>query len=233
MNQLQKLKQELLKLADTKRAESSTRFFKTGKGEYSEGDVFIGIRVPVLREVAKEFKDMNRKSVEKLLKNEIHEYRFIALIILTIQFNEGNKEEKKEITKFYLEHTRQINNWDLVDISAPQILGTYLLTKNKAILQKLVVSKLLWERRIAIVSSHAFIKKGIFDVTITLAEKLLNDKEDLMHKATGWMLREMGKRNKKTLVQFLDKYSKVMPRTMLRYSIEHFSQEERKHYMKK
>jgi len=219
--------------ADPVHAEKLQGFFKTGKGEYGEGDIFIGVKVPVLRSIAKKYTDLKLTTIHSLLQSKIHEYRFIALLILIHQFNEGNIQEKKEIVDFYIKHTTRINNWDLVDISAPQIVGSYYLGKNSSRIQQLAKSPRLWDRRIAIVSTHTFIKQNEFALTLNIVKHLLKDKEDLIHKACGWMLREVGKRNKQELVGFLDEYCTVMPRTMLRYSLEHFSQEERTKFMKR
>lgn len=209
------------------------RFFKTGKGQYGEGDIFWGLTVPQSRSIAKKYQDLNLSEVKQLLESPVHEVRLIALLILVEQFITGDVIRQRLVSSFYLKNTPFINNWDLVDLTASKILGTWLLDKAPTTLYKLVKSKNLWERRIAIVSTYAFIKADNFEHTLKLAEILLNDQHDLMQKASGWMLREMGKRSKADLTNFLDKYSKKMPRTMLRYAIEKFSEEERRNYLKK
>ncbi|HSX58374.1 MAG TPA: DNA alkylation repair protein [Candidatus Saccharimonadales bacterium] len=232
MNSLD-LKKELKKLSSEKKAKASAWFFKTGLGQYGEGDLFIGVTVPEQRKIAKVFKDLPLAEVEKLLKSPIHEERLVSLLILNGQFAKGNKTIKKEIYKFYLANTQFVNNWDLVDSSASYIVGTYLLDKPREILYKLAKSPSLWERRISIISTLAFIVKGESSDTLKIAEVLLNDKEDLMHKAVGWMLREVGKRvSREELVSFLNKHYKNMPRTALRYAIEHFPEAERQKYLK-
>lgn len=208
-------------------------FFKTGKGQYGEGDKFLGVVVPDTRKVAKANKMLPFDELEKLLKNEYHECRLCALLILVERFKKAGEDEQTEIVDFYLSQTQWINNWDLVDLTAYNIVGEYLLDKDRAILYQLADSDLLWDQRIAIVSTMAFIRKGDLDDTFALSERLLMHKHDLMQKAVGWMLREAGKRDKDKLCQFLDRNHKIMPRTMLRYSIEKFELEERAHYMKK
>lgn len=217
---------DLQKLANKERAEHSARYFKTGKGEYGEGDVFAGLTVPQVREVAKKYKDLPLKEVEELLHSKIHEYRLTALIILTY------KKLSKEIVDLYLRNTKYINNWDLVDLSSHEILGTWLLDKPRDILYKLAKSKNIWERRISIISTFAFLRKKGLDDSMKLAEMLLHDEHDLMQKAVGWALREVGKRDEKVLVDFLAKHYKTMPRTTLRYAIEKFSPDRRKKYLK-
>lgn len=222
----------LQKLANKKRAEGSARFFKTGKGEYGEGDVFIGITVPVLNGVAKQFRDLPISQIAKLLKNKIHECRFTALNILVLQYERGNEEQKKKIFEFYLTQTKRINNWDLVDTSAPYIVGDFLLTKkSRTLLYTFAKSKFLFERRIAVVATYAFIKDGQFSDILKLTKLLIRDGEDLMHKACGWMLREVGKKDKKVLVDFLEIEKGNLPRTTLRYAIERFTPSERKYFM--
>lgn len=208
-------------------------FFKTGKGQYGEGDKFLGVVVPDTRKVAKANKNLPFEELKKLLRNEYHECRLCALLILVERFKKAKEKEKKEIVDFYLSQTKHINNWDLVDLSSYNIIGEYLMDKDRAILYKLAESDLLWDQRIAIVSTMAFVRRGDVDDTFALSEKLLHHTHDLMHKAVGWLLREAGKRDKEKLCAFLDCYHKMMPRTMLRYSIEKFEPEERAHYMKK
>ncbi len=208
------------------------RFFKTGPGEYGEGDRFIGVKVPVIRQVAKEFKNLPLAEIECLLHSEIHEERLLALVILVNQFEKGDDITRKPIYSLYLANTRYINNWDLVDLSAPQIVGGYLENRSRKPLDRLAKSSSLWERRISIVATHWFIRQGDFADTLRIAEKLLNDREDLIHKAVGWMLREVGKRDVVILEEFLGEHCRVMPRTMLRYAIERFPEEKRRGYLK-
>jgi len=229
---LSKIKKELKSLASKKDAQILQRFFKTGKGEYGEGDIFLGIRVPVQRQVVKKYWQMDLREVEVLLKSKIHEYRLVALLILVKKFEQGNEKTKKKIFNLYLKNTKYINNWDLVDLSAPNIVGTYLLDKDRDILYKLAESQSLWERRISILATYTFIKQGEYQDTLKISEVLLKDKHDLIHKAVGWMLRELGKRIDQTIEEkFLKKYYKSMPRTMLRYAIERFSEKKRKKYL--
>ncbi len=231
MDQAQQIIEEAKRLGDNKIAEHSARFFKTGPGEYGEGDKFIGIRVPVIRELAKKHKSSSLKTVSLLLESEWHEIRLLALIMLSEQFKKADDELQKVIFDFYLSRTRLVNNWDLVDSSAHHIVGGYLLDKDRSILYALAESKNLWERRIAMMATFTFIRQNQFEDTLKLAEKLLHDKEDLIHKVCGWMLREMGKRNPTQLKTFLDQHVKDMPRTMLRYAIEKMTPEERQRYL--
>ncbi|MFQ5974984.1 MAG: DNA alkylation repair protein [Candidatus Hydrothermarchaeales archaeon] len=230
---LDQLKEDLLKLENPEKAKILSRFFKTGKGQYGEGDVFLGIKVPEQRKLAKKYKDLTLKDLQKLLKSKIHEHRLTALIILVNKFKKADEPGKKEIFNFYLKNTKNINNWDLVDGSAPNITGDYLLEKDKSILYKLAESDNLWERRIAILSTFRFIKNNEFEDALKISKMLLNDDHDLMHKAVGWMLREIGKRDLEKEEQFLKKHCKEMPRTMLRYAIEKFDENKRKAYLKK
>lgn len=227
----------LQKVARKDKAEFLPRFFKTGKGEYGEGDVFLGVTVPDTRKIAKEFLHIDLEEMVSLLKSKIHEERLAALLILVEKYEKAKKKkdsnEQKEIVDFYLKNKNGINNWDLVDLSAPKILGNFLLENDRKILYEYVHSLRLWDRRIAVVSTYAFIQNMQFQDTFKLCEQLLNDKHDLMHKACGWMLREIGKRDEKALEQFLKKNAQRMPRTMLRYAIERFPEEKRKAYLKK
>ncbi len=207
------------------------RFFKTGPGQYGEGDRFIGVKVPATRKVAKEFGNLPVPEVESLLHSDIHEERLLALVILVARFQKGDGAARKSIYNLYLANTRLINNWDLVDLSAPQIVGGYLESRNRRPLDRLAKSASLWERRISVVATHWFIRCGDFADTLRIAEKLLGDKEDLIHKAVGWMLREVGKRNTAALEEFLGKHCAIMPRTMLRYAIERFTEEKRQKYL--
>jgi 3-methyladenine DNA glycosylase AlkD len=224
---------EIKKLSSPVRAKTSQWFFKTDPGQYGHGDVFVGLTVPEMRTLAKKYLDLKLSDIQKLLKSKIHEYRFIALVILTMQFKKTDAPGKNKLVGFYLENTKNINNWDLVDTSAPYILGEFLLDKPRQVLYTLARSQDLWEKRIAIVSTQQFIKNNQFEDTIKISEILLDDKHDLIHKAVGWMLREMGKKDEKTLTKFLDKYSKKMPRTALRYAIERLSERQKKLYMKR
>ncbi len=212
-------------------AEHSQRFFKTGEGEYGEGDQFLGIRVPVLRKHVRMFEETPLRTVERLLGSKFHEERLFALLLLVRKFSKGADDERSEIYQTYLSNTRYINNWDLVDSSAPQIVGAYLEHKNREVLYALAGSDDLWERRIAILSTFHFIRSNDFDDALNLSRLLLNDREDLIHKAVGWMLREIGKRDKAIESSFLQTHYKRMPRTMLRYAIEKFPERERKLYL--
>ncbi len=208
------------------------RFFKTGKGQYGEGDVFIGLRVPQTRVIAKKYRDLPLLEIEKLLDSPIHEHRLCAVIIMTERAKRAKDDsEKEDLYQLYLRRSDRINNWDIIDISCGHVVGGYLLDKPRDQLYKLVKSKVMWERRIAIISTSRFIADGQVDDTFELAEKLLRDDQDLIHKATGWMLREAGKRDELRLKDFLDQYAAVMPRTMLRYSLEKLHPADKAHYM--
>jgi 3-methyladenine DNA glycosylase AlkD len=207
------------------------RYFKTGPGQYGEGDKFIGVRVPVIRNAAAEFKDLPLPEVECLLHSEIHEERLAALVILVLQAAKADAKTRRQIFDLYLANTKHINNWDLVDISAPQIVGAYLAEKSRKPLDRLAASPRLWERRIAILATFHFIRAGEFDDTLRIAERFLADREDLIHKAVGWMLREVGKRDVAVLESYLGRHCRIMPRTMLRYAIERLSEKKRKVYM--
>ena len=213
------------------------RFFKTSKGEYGYGDVFLGVTVPQTRKIANEYKDLSLSQIDKLMAPKFHEVRFCGLVILTLQFKSSSESTvHKKIFDFYLKQVKaeRVNNWDLVDVSAP-IIGQYLigLGSSNQLLFKLARSKSLWQRRVAIVFTFAFIREAIPQPTLVIAQVLLRDEQDLIHKATGWMLREMGKRNPIELRRFLEKNVSVMPRTMLRYAIEKFSETERKKWLGK
>lgn len=232
MPTLTQLQQELTSLANPKKAKDLSWFFKTGKGEYGEGERFLGITVPRQRQVAKKYIHISLTDIEKLLKSPFHEYRLTALMILVEKFKKSEDFEKKKIFDFYLAHTDRINNWDLVDCSARHIMGGYLSNKPHTILLKLAGSKNIWERRIAVISTLHFICEGRHEEIFLVAEKLLKDKEDLIHKAVGWMLREVGKRCSEEIEEsFLKKHYKIMPRTMLRYAIERFPEEKRLKYL--
>lgn len=225
---LKELKKDLRDLADTKRVADYQRFFKTGKGDYGEGDIFMGVKVPNLRKVTKKYKDLSIPEISELVSSPIHEERMCALIIMTLRY----PEDKDTFYKLYLKNTQFINNWDLVDVTCPRIVGDYLLDKPRDILYKMAKSKNLWEKRIAIISTFMFIKNDDFDDTLELSEILLTDSHDLIHKAVGWTLREVGNRAKVVETEFLKVHYKTMPRTMLRYAIEKFPEPERKKYLK-
>lgn len=231
-----KLIEELKLYKDAERAKSSERFFKTGPGEYGEGDKFWGVKVPDLRRVAKKFyRDCPVAEAFELLKNEVHEVRLTALFVLVYKFEKVAQAEREKIAKLYLENARRVNNWDLVDSSAPHILGQYLLERvdERKVLYDLVVSEDLWERRIAVLATFRLINHGDFADFLRLAETLLEDEHDLIHKAVGWGLREVGKRDMAVLESFLEKNIEGMPRTMLRYAIEKMGEVKRKAYLKR
>ena len=224
---------KLKEVADLEKAKLLQRFFKTEKGEYGEGDVFLGIVVPELRKIAKEFCDLNLNEIQELLDSKIHEKRMIGLFILIKKYDKADELLKKQIFEFYIKSAKnnKINNWDLVDLSAPNIVGNYLIDKNRNVLYKLVISSSLWEKRIAVLATFSFIREGDFSDSLKISKILLGDKHDLIHKAVGWMLREIGKRDVKVLEGFLKENYKIMPRTMLRYAIEKFPEEKRKSYL--
>lgn len=227
------LQKQLREQASTERAVGSLRFFKTGPGEYGEGDQFLGLTVPQVRVIVRQTDDLAEKAVLTLLQSEWHEERLLALLILVRRFEKARKDEavRERIVALYLKHTRWINNWDLVDTSAPLILGEWLLTHDREALNPLAESKSLWEQRIAVLATLAFIRKGEFDDTLRLCERFLTHEHDLMHKACGWMLREAGKRDVAVLRAFLDRHAKAMPRTMLRYAIEKLPEADRRGYL--
>jgi len=229
------LEKVLKEKANPEKAKLLQRFFKTGKGDYGEGDIFLGIMVPIQRKISKEFLYITINDIQELLDSKVHEKRMIGLFILIEKYKKADEKQKKEIYEFYLKNARKnnINNWDLVDLSAPNIVGNYLLDKNRKILYNLVKSKNLWEKRIAIISTFTFIRQDDFNDSLKISQILLSDSHDLIHKAIGWMLREIGKRDKKILEDFLKKNYKKMPRTMLRYAIEKFPESERKMWLKK
>ena len=212
------LQKDLRKLANPEKAKILQGFFKTGRGEDGEGDIFLGITVPEQRKIAIRFKTLDIRDIQKLLDNKIHEQRLVALLILVEQYKKANDLVKKKIFDFYLTNTKKINNWDLIDLSAEKILGEYLLNKDKSIIYKLVKSGNIWERRIAVMTTFQFIKNRQYEATLRVAKILLSDKHDLIQKAVGWMLREIGKRDLKVEEEFLKKNYKMMPRTMLRYA---------------
>jgi 3-methyladenine DNA glycosylase AlkD len=232
MMDYQEINQHLLSLADQDFADHSQRFFKTAPGEYGYGDRFLGIRVPIIRQQVKRYQTASLTTSSRLLKSDYHEIRLFALLLLVEQFSRADEKRQLKIYDLYLANTRYINNWDLVDSSAHKIVGPYLENRDRAILQTLARSKSLWERRIAIIATFHFIRINQLDDSLDIAEQLLHDKEDLIHKAVGWMLREIGKREKNVEIAFLNKHYKSMPRTMLRYSIEKFSPRERNNYLR-
>ena len=223
---------KLKSLASPAAAKAATRFFKTGPGQYGEGDTFIGIKVPMLRTMSREFRAMPLNEIGTLLNSPIHEERHLALMVLVLQVARCDDAQRKQVFDFYLRNTQFINNWDLVDCSAPQIVGGHLLTNPRKPLFRLARSKMLWERRIAIVSTQHFIRHGDFGETLAVSLMLLKDQEDLIHKATGWTLREVGKKDQSVLEAFLDQHGAAMPRTMLRYAIERFSPTQRRAYLR-
>jgi 3-methyladenine DNA glycosylase AlkD len=228
------IKQQLLALGSPSKAEHASYFFKTGKGQYGEGDRFIGCTVPETRGVAKIFNHTPLSELKILLEDDIHECRLCALVILVAQFQKADEVTQRELVDFYLAHTHRINNWDLVDLSCYHILGEWLKEKHdRSILYSLAKSDMLWEQRIAIVSTMAFIRNNDFADTLKLSHFFLTHKHDLMHKACGWMLREACKRNEAVLIDFLNKNYTQMPRTMLRYAIERLSPEQKSHYMRR
>ncbi len=228
---LKEIRKELKKEANKEQAVILQRFFKTGKGEYGEGDKFYGIKVPVQRRIARKHRDISLKEIQGLLNSPVHEERLVSLFILVDQYSKGDDKTKEKLFHFYLKNTKKINNWDLVDLSAPKIVGAHLLNRDKGILFKLAVSSNLWEKRISILSTYTFIKARYFKTTFRIAEILLNDDHDLIHKGVGWMLREAGNQNLDEEEKFLKKYYKQMPRTMLRYAIEKFPERKRKAYL--
>ena len=229
---IEKIRKELGKYSSKKQAKILQGFFKTGPGEYAEGDCFIGVKVPQIRTVVKKFKDISFKEVSVILKSKIHEERLAALLILVSKYAKGYNFERERIYELYLKHTKYINNWDLVDLSAEHIVGSFLMDKGKKPIYDLAKSKVLWERRIAMLATFHYIKNNSFSDALKIAKILLFDEEDLIRKAVGWMLREIGKRDLITEEKFLKKYYKKMPRTMLRYAIEKFSESKRQSYLK-
>ena len=223
--------QELLSVANPEKASFLQRFFKTGEGQYAEGDLFLGLVVPLTRSIAKANKNTPLSEIELLIQSKYHEARLCALLILVEQFKKATEPKRGVLYDFYLNHIDYINNWDLVDISCPYIVGNYLLDKDRSRLYELAESKHLWSQRIAVVSTIAFIRKGEFLDTFALAGKLLNHEHDLMHKAIGWMLREVGKKDRASLTDFLERNASLMPRTSLRYAIEHYPETDRKSFL--
>ena len=231
-NSLEEIQKKLQELGNKEKAIKHQSFFKTGPGEYGEGDIFIGVTVPELRKLEKEYKTIPLREVKQLLHSSIHEERLLSLFLLIHRYSKGDESEKKRIYELYLKDTKFINNWDLVDSSAGHIVGAFLFGKSKKPLYDFVKSENLWERRISIISTFYFIKRNQFSDTLKISKVLLSDKEDLIHKAVGWMLREVGKRDISVEENFLKKHYKNMPRTMLRYAIEKFPEPKRQRYLK-
>ena len=226
---------EVIKLlkeqADPEKAKHSTRFFKSGPGEYGEGDKFLGIKVPDQRKIAKKYRDLPAEEIEKLLQNEFHEVRLTAVMLMTYKVEKGGQEELEEMTQLYLENLPAMNNWDIVDSSCHKILGPFLENKERDLLYDFARSDDLWKKRIAMITCYHFIKQEDFEDALNIAEILVNDEHDLIHKAVGWMLREVGNRDLETEEEFLKKYYQNMPRTMLRYAIEKFEEPLRLKYL--
>lgn len=229
---LKAVRDRLKAYADPADKQPLQRFFKTGPGEYAEGDLFLGVRVPATRKIAREFRDLSLADLQQLLASKIHEERLLALLILTEQFRKGSADAQTQIYQLYLANMQQINNWDLVDISAEHIVGAYLRQRSRQPLYQLAQSENLWHRRIAIMATFLFIKHNDFEETLKIAEMLLADTHDLIHKAVGWMLREVGNRDRDTEERFLKQHYPHMPRTMLRYAIEKFPEALRQQYLK-
>lgn len=218
-------------LGDPRRAVHSQRFFRTGPGEYGAGDRFLGLTVPQIRGLARECSGLPLTELETLLESRWHEARLLAVILLEDAYRRGDAKTRDRVYRLYLRRTDRINNWDLVDTSAPGIVGAHLLGRSRAPLRKLARSRSLWERRIAVVATQHFIRHGEFEDTLQLAELLIEDEHDLILKAVGWMLREVGKRDERTLTRFLDRVAQALPRTALRYAIERLTPSQRKRYM--
>ncbi len=222
---------QVRELSDPRVAEHSQRFFKTGPGEYGEGDTFVGVRVPALRRLAQQHRGVSLRVAERLLQSPIHEERLLALFILVKRYEHSNATGRKEVFDLYQRNMRFVNSWDLVDSSAHKIIGDFLRNRSRRLLRRLAKSGVLWERRIAIISTMAYINDGEFGETFKIAEELLRDDEDLIHKAVGWMLREIGNRDRKVEEAFLKKHYKAMPRTMLRYAIEKLPETKRRRFL--
>jgi len=229
---LEQIKKDIKKKANPKQAKILQRFFKTGKGQYGEGDIFLGLKVPEQREIVKKYPNLSLPKIQQLLKSKIHEQRLIALLLLVQKYKKSNEEDKARIFNLYLKNTKYINNWDLVDLSAPNIVGDFLLDKKRKILYDLAESKSLWEKRISVLATFAFIKERELQDSLRISRILLKDKHDLIHKAIGWMLREVGKKDLKLLEDFLKKYYAQLPRTTLRYAIERFEEKKRLKFLK-
>lgn len=231
-NAINEVARELRRFAEPERARIHQSFFKTGRGEYGEGDMFLGVRVPHIRKLVKKFKGFSLADTEKLLHSRWHEERLFALLMLVDSFKTGGNEQKENIYDLYMNSTQWINNWDLVDLSAPHIPGGWLFNRDRKPLYVFAESDDLWKKRIAVISTQHFIRKNDFSDTLEISKKLICDNHDLIHKAVGWMLREVGKRNQETEEKFLREHYREMPRTMLRYAIERFPEEKRQKYLK-
>lgn len=225
------LRRRLRTLADPTHAETSRWFFKTGPGQYGEGDRFLGIRVPVLRALVREFSGLDRAAITSLLKSPWHEERLLAALLMVHQYDRGTTADRDAIFRLYLRSLKHLNNWDIVDSSAPGIVGRHLDGKGRTTLVRLAKAKLLWSRRVAMLATFYDIKRGEFGDALAIATLLLTDEHDLIHKASGWMLREVGQRDRQVLEAFLDAHASRMPRTMLRYAIEKFTPARRRHYL--
>ena len=225
------IRRALRELADPERARNLARYFQTGPGGYGEGDRFLGIRVPAVRRVAKRHAGVPLGELTALLRSEYHEERLLALLMLAARYAEGDRPTQKRVFDLYIEHLPWINNWDLVDVSAPRIVGEHLQGRDRSLLYELAASENVWRRRVAILATAAFIREGDFDDTLALATRLLADPEDLIHKAVGWMLREVGKRDPAVAEAFVERHHALMPRTMLRYAIERFPESKRRRYV--
>ena len=232
-NSARKALQRLRQLGDARKARVLQSFFKSGPGQYGCGDEFLGIAVPEVRSLARAYRDLDFSATDILLASKFHEARLAALLILVDRFNQGTPAVRKKVYKYYLRRSRRINNWDLVDLTAHKIIGAFLQRRSKAVLYSLARSPFLWHRRIAVVATFEFIKHHCFSHTLRIAAMLLNDREDLIHKAVGWMLREVGKRDHKALDGFLIKHRRRMPRTMLRYAVERMSLYKKRMFLKK
>lgn len=224
---------ELLSMANPEKGTFLQRFFKTGPGQYAEGDVFLGLVVPLTRSIAKANKQTPLSELQLLMESEYHEARLCALLIVVEKFKKASEAEREELYAFYLKNARRINNWDLVDVTCPHVVGLYLLDKDRSRLYDLAESDNLWEQRIAMVSTITFIRNREFTDTLALAERLMTHKHDLMHKAVGWMLREVGKKDRNTLTGFLEQYATKLSRTSLRYAIEHYPEDQRQYFLKR
>lgn len=233
MRKVSRLRHELRAAASKQKAGTLRRFFKTGPGEYGEGDEFLGVMVPQSRAIARRFGDLPLADVRRLLRSRIHEERLVALLILVDRFRKGGPEDRREVYDLYLRNTSHINNWDLVDLSAEHVVGPYLDGRSRGVLRRLAQSSSVWERRIAVLATFHFIKRGEFGQTLRLAERLLDDEHDLIHKAVGWMLREVGKRDQRALEGFLRGHGQRMPRTMLRYAVERLPAARRRRYLQR
>lgn len=224
---------ELLSVANPEKAAFLQRFFKTGAGQYAEGDVFLGLIAPLTRSIAKANRHTPLPELQRLMESEYHEARLCALLIAVEQFKKALEAKRKRIYDFYLDNARRINNWDLVDVTCPHIVGAYLLDKDRSPLYELSESDCLWEQRIAMVSTVTFVRNREYADTLALAKKLMSHRHDLIHKAVGWMLREVGKKDRDTLTEFLEEYATRLPRTSLRYAIEHYPEAQRLYFLKK